>query len=131
MSFDFISIKIPKLSDKSGNKIMISNMLLLKVQEKLLILFQKFKRGMSLEASNGKTLPAIDVFAFAIRYLKDDVMTECRRKVAGTILDSDILWVLTIPAIWTDAAKQFMREAGKKVCIIINNIYRRINNMQI
>ena len=30
--------------------------------------------------------------------------------------DSDITWVLTVPAIWTDPSKQFMREAAEKVC---------------
>lgn len=29
----------------------------------------------------------------------------------------DILWVLTVPAIWSDQAKQFMREAAIQVCI--------------
>jgi len=29
--------------------------------------------------------------------------------------DSDYHWVLTVPAIWEDAAKQFMREAAEKV----------------
>ena len=28
----------------------------------------------------------------------------------------DITWVLTVPAIWTDSAKQFMREAAVQVC---------------
>lgn len=28
----------------------------------------------------------------------------------------DILWVLTVPAIWSDQAKQFMREAAMQVC---------------
>jgi len=31
------------------------------------------------------------------------------------IIDSDYHWVLTVPAIWEDAAKQFMREAAEKV----------------
>lgn len=29
----------------------------------------------------------------------------------------DILWVLTVPAIWTDQAKQFMRDAAIQVFI--------------
>lgn len=31
---------------------------------------------------------------------------------------NDILWVLTVPAIWSDQAKQFMRDAAIQVCII-------------
>lgn len=32
-----------------------------------------------------------------------------------TIEKRDIFWVLTVPAIWDDAAKQFMREAAVNV----------------
>lgn len=31
----------------------------------------------------------------------------------------DILWVLTVPAIWSDQAKQFMREAAIQVFITL------------
>lgn len=32
-----------------------------------------------------------------------------------SISNSDILWVLTVPAIWSDSAKQFMRLAAVQV----------------
>ena len=32
---------------------------------------------------------------------------------------SDIRWVLTVPAIWTDESKAFMREAAYRVSICI------------
>jgi molecular chaperone DnaK (HSP70) len=31
------------------------------------------------------------------------------------VTEDDISWVLTVPAIWSDAAKQFMKEAAVKV----------------
>lgn len=31
------------------------------------------------------------------------------------IIETDIAWVLTVPAIWNDGAKQFMREAAEMV----------------
>ena len=31
------------------------------------------------------------------------------------ITDDEILWVLTVPAAWTDSAKQLMRESAEKV----------------
>ena len=42
-----------------------------------------------------------------------------RNNVAGGITMNDIHWVLTVPAIWSDAAKQFMREAAIKVSVIL------------
>ncbi|XP_053390535.1 heat shock 70 kDa protein 12A-like [Mercenaria mercenaria] len=38
-------------------------------------------------------------------------------RLAGTIGSEEILWVITVPAIWTDGAKQFMREAAVKASI--------------
>jgi len=31
------------------------------------------------------------------------------------IQDEDITWILTVPAIWRDSAKQFMRRAATRV----------------
>ena len=32
-----------------------------------------------------------------------------------TILEEEIVWVITVPAIWDDNVKEFMREAATKV----------------
>jgi len=34
------------------------------------------------------------------------------------IKEGDVLWVLTVPAIWDDAAKVFMKEAAKQVGLV-------------
>ena len=34
--------------------------------------------------------------------------------------DENIEWVLTVPAIWDDPAKQFMRKAAEKVFLRFN-----------
>lgn len=59
-----------------------------------------------------KSLPAISVFSHSIRHLKDHLLDSIKKMVSG-IEDSDIKFVLTVPAIWDDKAKQFMREAAK------------------
>jgi molecular chaperone DnaK (HSP70) len=52
----------------------------------------------------------------SIKYLKDDLIESSGKRLADSkIRDSDIHWVLTVPAIWNDAAKQFMREAAEQV----------------
>ncbi|KAL5016488.1 hypothetical protein ScPMuIL_006077 [Solemya velum] len=83
--------------------------------------FQKFKmvlynktdidRDMQMADINGKWLPSRYVFSVAIRYMMDEVLESCKGQV-DLSLESDILWVLTTPAIWSDAAKQFMRESA-------------------
>ena len=59
-------------------------------------------------------MDALVVFSAVIRYMKEHLQGECAKTVAG-ILDAEIKWVLTVPAIWADSAKQFMREAAEKV----------------
>lgn len=59
-------------------------------------------------------MEAIKVFSTAIGYLKDQMLTNCKKQMTG-LEDSDITWVLTVPAIWDDKSKQFMREAAEMV----------------
>jgi hypothetical protein len=65
----------------------------------------------------GKSMQALTVFSLAIRFLKDDLMKKIQIAIKGMISDEDIYFVLTVPAIWDDPAKQFMREAAEQVII--------------
>lgn len=58
-----------------------------------------------------KKFPAFQVFSLSIKALKDHLETTLQNQ--GIDVKSDeIKWVLTVPAIWSDSAKQFMREAA-------------------
>lgn len=103
----------------------------------ILHVFQKKDRNMLLTDISGKTLPAKRVFALAIQFLVEDLLafvnnsvlkavntttaeqssesSESREENADAIKLDDVKWVLTVPAIWDDAAKQFMREAANEV----------------
>ncbi|XP_076111559.1 heat shock 70 kDa protein 12A-like [Mytilus galloprovincialis] len=71
----------------------------------------KITSGMVLEDIRGKSVPAIEVFGLSIKALVSH-LTDILDK-QGTGMDkSEIQWVLTVPAIWTDAAKQFMRKSA-------------------
>lgn len=65
----------------------------------------------------GNSKPAVDVFSIAIGALKNHVIGHIKNQ-GSSIRETDIKWVLTVPAIWTDRAKMFMRKAAEKV----NNI---------
>lgn len=69
---------------------------------------------MTIEDELGKKLLAIDVFALAIKYLLDDMESDVEKQLIDVSL-KDIRLVLTVPAIWSDAGKQFMKEAAVKV----------------
>ncbi|KAL3879592.1 hypothetical protein ACJMK2_031881 [Sinanodonta woodiana] len=75
-------------------------------------------RNIELEDETQKSLPAKTVFSLVICYLKEDMLKNSKvRLSSGHISEDDITWVLTVPAIWTDAAKQFMREAAVEVAL--------------
>ncbi|XP_053408420.1 heat shock 70 kDa protein 12B-like [Mercenaria mercenaria] len=65
----------------------------------------------------GKELLAVDVFAMSIKFMVDDLMAVVNQRLTGIIMETDIQWVLTVPAIWSDPAKQFMRHAAIKAGI--------------
>lgn len=66
-------------------------------------------------------MPAIDIFAHTIRELRSHF--EKAVKKSGSMCFRDkVLYVLTVPAIWSESAKEFMKKAAMKVenqCIII------------
>ena len=68
------------------------------------------------EAANGKKLPAHDVFAKSLIYLKQEITGWLDRQIA--VPSRRIQWILTVPAIWSPGAKQMMREAAMQVCFM-------------
>ena len=62
----------------------------------------------------GKPMEARKVFGAGIKYLKDHLITKVKRTLPET-REEDIRFVLTVPAIWNEGAKLFMREAAKVV----------------
>lgn len=76
---------------------------------------QDLHRDVEIKAANGKSVRAVTVFAYALKFFKDHVLEELSDQSATKILEADIQWVLTVPAIWKAPAKQFMRTAAYEV----------------
>ncbi|XP_045205239.1 heat shock 70 kDa protein 12A-like [Mercenaria mercenaria] len=73
-------------------------------------------RDVMIPDDKGRQMAALLVFSISIKYLKDHLMDTLGKRMTG-ILPGDIKWVLTVPAIWSDGSKQFMREAAEKAGI--------------
>jgi len=70
----------------------------------------------TLEARNRRHVKALEIFTYSIRYLHTRALEVIRERTGDEHFNSrDIQWVLTVPAIWKPAAKQFMREAAYQV----------------
>ncbi len=73
--------------------------------------------SMELEASNGQRALAAIVFGHALRFFKESCIKELNDVsiVQAGFSSDDIQWVVTVPAIWRQSAKQFMRHAAVQV----------------
>jgi len=69
---------------------------------------------MEINDVRGRSLPAIDVFSAAIGALRQYLMNQVEKRGINLRPD-EIKWVLTVPAMWTDKAKEFMRESAEQV----------------
>lgn len=92
-------------------------------EEKEYLFFKHFKMALHsdetlnsrtvIKAANGRSVQAKTVFARSINFLKDEAMKRIRQFTGDDLVSVDeIQWVLTVSAIWTPRAKQFMREAA-------------------
>ena len=64
------------------------------------------------KAANGKELSAMTVFSLTLNYFRNHALRELGDATGSKITQNDIRWVITVPAIWRQKAKQFMREAA-------------------
>lgn len=78
---------------------------------------QELHQSMELEATNGRRVRATVVFSYALRYFRDTCLKELSDMAIADhpITAADIQWVITVPAIWRQSAKQFMRHAANEV----------------
>uniref|UniRef100_A0A3P9MWJ3 Heat shock protein 12B n=3 Tax=Poecilia reticulata TaxID=8081 RepID=A0A3P9MWJ3_POERE len=65
-----------------------------------------------LEAVNGRKVRAIEVFAHALRFFREHALKEVKDQSSSVLEGEEIRWVITVPAVWRQPAKQFMREAA-------------------
>lgn len=65
-----------------------------------------------LQARNGKSMRALDIFSKALHYLKDKALEAIHKQGGVEYTAKEVRWVVTVPAIWKQSAKQFMREAA-------------------
>lgn len=77
-------------------------------------------REFEIQDQEGRTCQAIIVFSESIRFLKKAALDELNDR--NPVQEEDIQWVLTVPAIWNEPAKQFMRDAAVKAGIPANQL---------
>ncbi|KAL4227036.1 hypothetical protein ACF0H5_015012 [Mactra antiquata] len=72
-------------------------------------------------SENGNELDALFVFSESIKWMKDHV-TKFIQQTSCRYLERSTKWVLTVPAIWTEGAKQLMRKSAEMAGINPNRL---------
>ncbi|CAN0255605.1 unnamed protein product, partial [Hapterophycus canaliculatus] len=60
----------------------------------------------------GHVVPLLGVITASLVYFRDDVLGFLSSTSGGTVRATDVNWVLTVPAIYDDFSKNFMRQAA-------------------
>ena len=84
------------------------------------IYLQDMTRSFNVKAENGRELPVVIVIAKLLCFFKHEFIRPYsefakKRKPALPPI-TQIMWILTVPAIWSLAAKQVMKDAARMVC---------------
>ncbi|XP_052819942.1 heat shock 70 kDa protein 12A-like [Mya arenaria] len=84
-------------------------------------LFRRFKmvlhsnehltKEVTVEDICGKQMKAFPLFVLSIHFMREHLLDAVKKQKIG-IEETDISYVLTVPAIWEDNAKRFMRDAA-------------------
>jgi len=85
---------------------------------------KKLSRQSKLRDATGKHMNALEVFAIVFEELKQKILKQinCSKSTSSSVTSDHVGWVITIPAIWTDEARQFMREAAYNAGLIRNRL---------
>lgn len=65
------------------------------------------------------------LFACAIKYFKDYILEDLKRRRFGSLETDEIHWVFTVPVIWDDRAKMFMQQAAREVHVSITKVLKQ------
>ncbi|KAH3690945.1 heat shock 70 kDa protein 12B-like [Dreissena polymorpha] len=88
---------------------------------KMVLHNQRISRSATVEDLEGKTFPAKQIFTMSLKYLRKHLLDALSLHTIGT-RETDIRYIITVPAIWGIAAKQFMREAAVEAGIDVERL---------
>lgn len=74
---------------------------------------------MNVEATavDGRSLPLMEVIKYTLKYISEQALQKLQEQV-GKVVPAKIRWLLTVPALWSEEHKMFMRKAAVAANII-------------
>jgi len=66
---------------------------------------------------DGRELSLMTVISHSLRFIAEKAIEKLTEQV-GKVVKTKIRWVLTVPALWSEEHKHFMRQAAKQANIV-------------
>lgn len=68
-------------------------------------------------AVDGREMPLMTIISQTLRYIAEKALYKLQEQV-GKVIPAKIRWVLTVPALWSEEHKLFMKKAAVEAKII-------------
>jgi hypothetical protein len=67
---------------------------------------------------DGREMPLMTVIAESLRFISNQALSKLEEQIGKCVNKNKIRWVLTVPALWSEEHKLFMRKAAVAAGII-------------
>lgn len=72
--------------------------------------------------SAGRPHPLVAVVSAVLAYVKDEALNFLRHATPTPVTADQVRWVVTVPAVWSDEARSFMRLAAHRAGCVRGSI---------
>jgi hypothetical protein len=77
-----------------------------------------FHMQLNVKSIDGGEMPLMTVIAESLRYISNRALSKLEEQIGKGVNKNKIRWVLTVPALWSEEHKLFMRKAAVEAGII-------------
>lgn len=86
------------------------------------LLFQTYKMHLlhmdeNAVSVDGREMPLMRVISESLKFISNKAIEKLTEQI-GKVVKARIRWVLTVPALWSEEHKHFMRKACMEACIV-------------
>ena len=68
---------------------------------------------------DGREMPLTTVISMSLKFIAEKALEKLKEQL-GKVVTARIRWVLTVPALWSEEHKHFMRRAAVEAAIVDN-----------
>ena len=77
-----------------------------------------FHMQLNAKSIDGREMPLMTVISESLKYIAQRALQKLEEQIGKCVNSKKIRWVLTVPALWSEEHKLFMRKAAVEAAII-------------